>query len=197
LASRHDEHSGISVVLVPGLDQDSVVLDLAAVLGGLVGDRFEVIVVADAAPAWVADLQARAPGLPLRVVNGTHMGDGCDAAAYELIFVGAADGKFDVRELNHLLDAIERGADVAAGYRPRRMDALVRQFQRLGWKIDVDCAFELLRRSVWQELARTPQSSWCCTELLARVRRLGFRVAEVPVSPRRRTIGTPVSPVAA
>jgi hypothetical protein len=149
------------------------------------------------APDWLADLQARAPGLPLRLVDGAAIGDGCDAAAYDLIFVAAHDGQFDVRELNHLLEAIESGADVAAGYRPRRMDALVRPFQRLGWKVDVDCAFELLRSRVWRELARTQRKTVCCAELLSRVRGLGYRVAEVPVSHRRPSIGAPVSRVAA
>jgi hypothetical protein len=197
LAPKLDERGGISAVLLPGEIQDSTVLDLAAVLEGLVGARFEIILVCNETPAWVADVHARAPSLPLRVQSGVGVSAGCDAAAYELILVAAGDGQFDVRELNHLLEAIERGADVAAGYRPRRMDGLVRQFQRLGWKVEVDCAFVLLRRNVWQELARTPQSTWCCAELLARVRRLGFRVTEVPVSHRRPTIGAQVSRVAA
>ena len=77
----------------------------------------------------------------MRVVNGATIADGCDAASYDLIFVAAPDGQFDVRELNHLLDAIEDGADVAVGYRPRRTDVLVRRLQRWGWNLDVDCAY--------------------------------------------------------
>jgi hypothetical protein len=102
--------------------------------------------------------------------------------AYDLIFVAARDGQFDVRELNHLYDAIERGADVAAGYRPRRTDGLVRAFQRWGWGVDVDYAYELVRRDVWLDVRAYG------TELLGKARRLGYRVSEVPVSHRRPTL---------
>jgi hypothetical protein len=187
--------TGISAVLLPA-DQpfdESAVLDLAAVLEGLVGDRFEVILVCAPAHAEVDGLRARAPRLPLRVVDGASIADGCDAAQYELIFVAAGDGEFDVRELNHLLDAVEMGADVAVGYRPGRMDGLVRRFQRWGFKVQVDCAFALVRRGL---CSITPRSGWCWTELLAGARRSGYRVAEVPVSHRRPHIGVPLTSAA-
>ena len=119
--------------------------------------------------------------------------DGCDSARYELILVASDDGQFDVRELNHLLEAVEAGADVAAGYRPKRMDGLKRQFQRWGWKVDVDCAFVLLRRQAWQAVAATQDRAWCCAAVLSAVRHLGYRVAEVPVSHKRPTIGMPTA----
>jgi hypothetical protein len=183
--------AGISAVLLPQDDLESAVLDLAVVLEGLCADRFEIIVVSDDAP--VAELRAQAPRLPLRAVVGDSIVDGCDAARYELILVASNDGQFDVRELNHLLEKVEAGADVAAGYRPRRMDGLMRQFQRLGWKVDVDCAFVLLRQQVWQAVAVTTDKAWCCATLLPAIRHLGYRVAEVPVSHKRPTIGLPTA----
>jgi hypothetical protein len=184
---------GISAVLVPGEDLYSALLDLVAVLEGLVGDRFEILLVADRYSPDVADVVARTGGLPLRVIEGSTLSDGCDAARYDLIFVGAPDGQFDVRELNHLLEAIEQGADVAAGYRPRRADVFLRQLQRWGLNVDLDCAYELMRRAVWQRLKCEGRQTSCCAELLASARRLGFGVVEVPVSHRRPTIGAPVS----
>jgi hypothetical protein len=185
--------TGISAVLTPGADLDTSILDLAAVLHGLMADRFEIIVVTSAArPAdgLVTELEARSPGLPLRVVEGETLAVGGEVAAFNLIFVAAPDGEFDVRELNHLLEAIENGADVAAGYRPRPADGIFRRLQRWGVRAKIDCAFELFRRVVWNDLAvhgvayGTP-----CSDVLERVRRLGYRVAEVPVSNRRPTIG--------
>jgi hypothetical protein len=178
--------------MLPGEELDSAILDLAAVLEGLSGDQFEILLVGDAQAA-ADDVLARAPGLPLHVIDGKSIASGCDAALYDLIFVGTSDGQFDVRELNHLLEAIEHGADVAAGYRPRRMDAIVRQFQRFGWKVDVDCAFVLLRRNVWNDVAAPQQKEWCCAEVLANARRRGYHVVEVPVSHRRPTIGIETS----
>ncbi|MBV8718808.1 MAG: hypothetical protein JO020_03715 [Chloroflexi bacterium] len=187
--------TGISAVLADQAVDESAVLDLAAVLEGLVGGHFEVILVCANEPPEVAGLRARAPRLPLRVVFGRDVADGCDAAQYELIFVAAGDGQFDVRELNHLLDAVELGADVAVGYRPRRMDGLVRRFQRWGLKMPVDCAFALVRREACQQVQRA-SAAVCCANLLATVRRHGFRVAEVPVSHRRPQMGVPVTTAA-
>jgi hypothetical protein len=188
--------AGISAVVLPGHDLDGAILDLAAVLEGLVADHFEIILVCSDTPSEVADVRARAPQLPLRVVEGTSVADGCDAARYELIFVAAGDGQFDVRELNHMLDAVELGADVAVGYRPGRMDGLVRRFQRWGWRVGLDCAFSLFRREVWHTLKPRGFTGACCAELLAQARRCGFRVTEVPVSPRRPRIGVALTQAA-
>jgi hypothetical protein len=184
---------GISAVLLPGDDLESAVLDLVAVLEGLVGEHFEILLVGGDHALDVSGLRARGRGLPLRVIDGTTIADGCDVARYELVFVAAQDGQFDVRELNHLLDAIEQGADAAAGYRPRRTDPLVRQLHRWGWNVDLDCAYALLGRRVVQQLGRERRLGSYCTELVASARRLGFDVVEVPVSHRRPTIGSPVS----
>ena len=56
---------GISAVLLPRDDLESAVLDLAAVLEGLVADRFEILLITPE-PPFASNLQARAPGLPLR-----------------------------------------------------------------------------------------------------------------------------------
>jgi hypothetical protein len=180
------QQAGISALLVGKQDIDRAVLDLAAVLDGLTPERFEIIVLGEAAGS-LSELRARAPGLPIRCGS-----DGADPR-YDLIFVAARDGQFDVRELNHLMDAIEGGAEVAAGYRPRRTDAIVRRLQRWGCNVDVDCAFALVRRAVWQTLTAQVRYSYPCAELSTTARRLGFRVAEVAVSQRRPTIGVAVS----
>jgi hypothetical protein len=169
----NDRAHGIS-----GIDVERAALDLVAVLEGLVDSRFEILLV-DASRELTLNLQAR--GLPVQVASDASTTD----TAYDLVFVASQDGEFDIRELNHLLDAIEDGADLAAGYRPRRTDAIVRAFQRWGWNVDVDCAFALVKSCLWQSLRKS-----CCAELVAAARRSGHRVTEVPVSHRRPTIGT-------
>jgi hypothetical protein len=174
---------GISAILQSRCDIDSAVLDLSAVLEGLVGDRFEIIIVgADALTA--AELLGRARRVPLKLVNDRGVAEGCAAATYELILIAAEDGQFDVRELNHLLEAVEAGADIAVGYRRRVTDAITHALQRLGWKTDVDCALTLARRDVWERLHCAAPSE---------ARKLGYRVSEVPVRDRRPTIGAPVA----
>jgi hypothetical protein len=186
------ERPGISAILMGSEAARESVLDLAAVLEGLVSGNFEIIVVgASSAPTTdaLSDLRASARGLPLRFLEARSAARGCDAAVYDLIFVRVADGAFDVRELNHLLEAVENGADVAVGYRPRRTDGIVRRLQRWGWQIDVDSAFGLFRRGLCYEVRRYSSA----TALLWRVRQLGHRVVELPVGHRRSTIGIPAS----
>jgi hypothetical protein len=187
-ADEHEEAAGISAVLVANEDLDRAILDLAAVLDGLAHDHFEIILVGDAeqTDGVLADMRARVPRLPLVSATGRI------APRYELIFAAARDGQFDVRELNHLLEAVEGGADVAAGYRPRRTDGIVRQLQRWGWHVDVDCAFALFRRAVWQRLQSNARAN-LCAEMSSGARRLGFRVTDVPVSPARPRIDVQVS----
>jgi hypothetical protein len=186
--------AGISAVLMQGRDDlGTTVLDLAAVLEGLVPRAFEIILVS-ASPyetaATADELRARSPGLPVRVVRGETIADGCDAASFGLIFVASPDGQFDVRELNHLLDAIERGADVAAGYRPRRGDAILRRLQRWGLHVNVDCAYELIRQPAWRELARRLEADRRPSHAdVMNLRRFGFDVAEVPVRHGRPALG--------
>src|SRR5690242_6043400 len=102
---------GMSAVVLPGHNLEQAVLDLAAVLEGLVYQNFEILLVTREGH-YLAELQARAPWLPVRIVDGEFVGDGCAVAARDLIFVATSDGRFDVRELNRLLEAIDGGADV-------------------------------------------------------------------------------------
>lgn len=201
---------GISAVVFvpPGqAELDAALLDLAAVLDGLVFDNFE-IVVSEAVPSQrvsdvLAELRVRFPRLPLRLLEGSHADQAAalsaafGSVAYDLIFVTSADGQYDVRELNHLLEAIEQGADLALGYRPKRADSIARRLDGWGWNLlinlvfgptarDVDCAFKLFRHNVWQRVGmRSRGTATFYTELLVRARRLGFRIEEVPVKHHR------------
>ena len=213
-AAQRDIQPGISaVVYAPPrhAELDAAVLDLAAVLDGLVFDNFEIVVV-EATPSQriadvVAELRVRFPNLPLRLLEG-HFPDQAAAlsaafgtAAYDLIFVTSADGQYDVSELNHLLEGIEHGADLVIGYRSKRADSFARRLDGWGWNLlinlvfgqtarDVNCAFKLFRQNVWQRVnmpARGPATFYA--ELLVRARNLGFQVVEVPVTHHRAADG--------
>jgi Glycosyl transferase family 2 len=214
---KGDNLPGISAVLVAHAGYtalEGAVLDLAAVLDGLVYGNFEIIVVEAAASTDTADvveqLRVLYPTLPLRLEEGEHVGQaaalaaGFDAAVYDLILAVGTNGEFDVRETNHMLEAIENGADLAIGYRPQRADGVVRRLYGWGWNVlvcllfgktgrDVDCLFKLFRTVAWQRVDIHPrepgQNLTFNAELLVRARRLGFRVAEVPVSHRRPPAG--------
>ena len=206
---QRDAQPGISAVLAAHADSTDLegdVLDLAAVLDGLVVRQFR-----DhrrrgrrhrhRSPSRWPTCALATPICRCACSRATHAGQaaawaaGFDAAAYDLILVTTADGQFEVRESNHLLDAIEHGADLAIGYRARRADSFVRRVQGWGWNVlvrllfgttgrDVDCPVRLFRKAVWQRLAMHPRQPTPIfnAEFLVRARRMKFQVAEVPLT---------------
>jgi hypothetical protein len=187
---------GISAVLSSHVQTpltEEALLDLAAVLDGLVGETFEIIV-ADGPSDMLDSLLVRFPNLPLRILESPDHDPaaGIATATYDLILHVSADGTFDVRELNHFLEAVEHGAELAIGYRAHTV-------KRFAWYVlgyllfgrtarDVDCPFKLFRRAVWQRTGMAPRGvdRWFSTRLIVRARRLGFRVAELPVKQVQR-----------
>jgi glycosyltransferase involved in cell wall biosynthesis len=190
------------------------VLELAMHLGALAGNgRYEIVVVDDASHDGTAqtleELHARRLGLPLVVVThernrgyGTALARGYDAAHNELIFVTSGARQFDVAELAAFLAEIDAGADLAIGWRRKPADPPLRRAGAWGWKLlvnglfghtarDVDCAFMLIRRRVWESLTVHARGAAFSAELLIKARRLGFRVKELPVSHFPRTAGGP------
>jgi glycosyltransferase involved in cell wall biosynthesis len=190
---------------------------LAGVLRDLQAD-FEIVVVDDGSRdrtgPILAALAASEPALRLRVVShpenrgyGAALASGFDAAAKELIFFTDGDEQFDVRELARFLDEMDPATHLVIGYRARRADPLVRLVNARGWKLlvnglfgytarDVDCAFKLFRRRVWQSLTVHARGATFSAEFLVKARRLGFRVKELPVShfPRRAGSATGARP---
>jgi glycosyltransferase involved in cell wall biosynthesis len=205
----------ISAVL-PAYNEGAViertVRHVASVLRDLATD-FEVIVTNDGSrdttAQVLADLQEREPGLHLRVVTheqnrgyGAALASGFDAARKDLIFLTDGDKQFDVAELGDFLPAMDSQTDMVIGWRRNRADPLMRKFNALGWKTlvnllfgytarDVDCAFKLFRRRVWESLTVYARGATFSAELLIKARRLGFRVKELPVSHLPRTAGRP------
>jgi len=178
-----------------------------------VAQDFEVIVSNDGSRdqtgAILADLQQRAPELHLHIVThptnrgyGAALASGFDAATKDLIFLTDGDKQFDVTELRGFLPAMDGQTDLVIGWRLKRADPPMRKLNALGWKLlvntlfgytarDVDCAFKLFRRRVWQSLTVYARGATFSAEFLIKARRLGFRVTELPVSHYPRTAGSP------
>ena len=112
------------------------------------------------------------------------------------------DKQFDVAELSQLLPAMDAQTDLVIGWRRNRADPPMRKLNALGWKLlvnllfgytarDVDCAFKLFRRPVWESLTVHARGATFSAEFLIKARRLGFHVKEMPVSHLPRTAGSP------
>lgn len=129
-------------------------------------------------------------GLPAAVQTG------CD-----WVVLMDADGQFDIRELELLLDiAGDRGIDLVAGHRIRRADSAIRKLNAWLWSNtarlllgirvhDVDCAFKLIHRRVLEAITLQGEAAVVSPELLAKAARAGFTIAEVPVSHYPRHAG--------
>jgi hypothetical protein len=123
-----------------------------------------------------------------------------------LVFFTDADGQFDFGELGGFLDLIQ-SVDVVAGYRINRCDPLVRRLNARAWNYlvrmlfyvpvrDIDCAFKLFRREVFDGLELESVGAMVNTELMVKIGRSGYRLVEVGVShyPRRAGVARGAHP---
>src|ERR1700737_1695252 len=166
----------ISAVL-PAYNEEAIiernVRHVPAVLKAQASD-FEIIVSNDGSrdntAGVLVDLQAREPGLHLRIVThernrgyGAALASGFDAARKDLVFLTDGDKRCDVAELPDFFPARDGQPDPVIGWRRKRADPPMRKLNALGWKLlvnllfgytarDVDCAFKLFRRRVWESM---------------------------------------------
>jgi glycosyltransferase involved in cell wall biosynthesis len=201
--------------ILPAYNEEAViersVRHVAAVLAGLVED-FEVIVTddgsRDSTGEILASLQKDCPELRLRVVThprnmgyGAALASGFDAAQKELIFFTDGDKQFDVAELGDFLPEMDHLTDMVLGWRRQRADPPLRLLNALGWKLlvnslfgytarDIDCAFKLFNRGVWESLSVQARGATFSAEFLIKARRRGFRIKERPVTHLPRMAGT-------
>ena len=185
----------------------SLVVLAAAVVRDLTDD-WEIIVVNDASPDHtpliLGELTRYVPHL--RIVEhernrgyGGALRSGFAAATKEYVFYTDGDAQYDVRELRSLWEN-RSDADLVNGYKIARADPLHRiiigriyhHIVRLAFRlhvVDVDCDFRLLRRSVFERVELTRDSGVICVELMTKIEKNGFRIAEVPVHHYHRLHG--------
>jgi len=173
-------------------------------------DDYEVIVVNDGSRDRTKEVvEALAATNPrIRCVShpqnrgyGEALRTGFSSSTKELIFFTDGDKQFDVNEIARFLPEIE-DADMVIGYRRPRQDPPIRILYAIGWKLlvttlfgyaarDVDCAFKLFRREVWESVNVNSGGATFSAELLVKARRKGYRVKELRVTHLPRTAGSP------
>ena len=180
-----------------------------AVLEALHAD-YEVIIVNDGSADQTgprAD-QIAAEHPRVRVVHhprnlgyGAALQSGFRAATKDLVFYTDGDAQFDLSELPPLLPLMQE-YDIVSCYRMNRQDNFVRRLNgRLWTKVtgllfslhlrDIDCAFKLYRRAIFDGLKMESTGALISTEILARAVRKGYRITQRGVHHYPRTAGQP------
>jgi glycosyltransferase involved in cell wall biosynthesis len=175
---------------------------------------WEILLVDDAstdATGEIADAMAaedpriRVAHHPVNRKLGGSIRTGLDLARHELVLYSDADLPFDLGEAAKACRLLRMyRADIVSAYRHDRTgEGVIRALYSYGynWLVravfglrirDVNFAFKLCRRRVFEHVRLESEGSFIDAELLARASRMGFRVIQFGVDyfPRTRGIST-------
>jgi len=210
LDSSYQGAVSISVFLPCYNEQDNVgrtVEQAITVLESLNID-FELIIVDDGsfdATCKIADKIAaqnkrvKAVHHPTNLGYGAALQSGFKAATKELVFYTDGDGQFDIKEMPPLLPLIAQ-YDIVSCYRLNRQDSFIRKINAWCWtklvcflfgmKIrDIDCAFKLYKREIFDNIKLSSTGALIDAEILARAVLKGYTITQKGVHHYPRTAG--------
>ena len=169
---------------------------------------FEIIVVNDGSrdgtEAEVRQMMKRVS--QLKLINhpanrgyGAALRSGFYAAKYPWVFYTDSDGQFEIADLEKLLPLTDK-YDIVARYRVNRQDPLMRIFiarvynlvirLALGLSIrDVDCAFKIYRKRVFEKIKLMSETGLVDAEVLVKAKCAGFTIGQTGVRHFPRTRG--------
>jgi glycosyltransferase involved in cell wall biosynthesis len=198
-------------VILPAYNEEQNLrhaVDSARMVLSQIATDWEIIIVddgsSDGTPALCDELVTQCD--KVRVIRhasnkgyGAALTSGIFAARHELIFFTDADGQFDLRELERLIEWADE-YDIVMGYRRKRRDPWHRIINAFGWNVlirlvfgvrvrDVDCAFKLFRRAVFDHVQIRSAGAMINAEILAQATRFGMKMREIQVSHYPRSYG--------
>lgn len=171
-------------------------------------DDFEVIIVNDGSTDRTGEIADRlaAEHSEVRAVHnhpnlgyGGALQRGFREATKPWVFYTDGDGQFDFEEIDRLLPLLDR-YDIVSAYRIGRQDSLIRKINAACWTAlvsvvfglwlrDIDCAFKIFPRKLFDEIEMRSQGALIDAEILARAKRLGYRTGQTGVHHYPRTAG--------
>jgi glycosyltransferase involved in cell wall biosynthesis len=180
-----------------------------AVLDELTPD-YEVIVINDGSADRTGEIADKlaAANRHIKAVHhpknrgyGGAVQSGIKASTKKLVFFSDGDGQFDVGELPQLLPLMKE-YDIIACYRLNRQDPWIRKLNAFCWTTlvnlvfhmrirDIDCAFKLFKREVFDNMQLCSTGALISAEILARAVRKGYRITQKGVHHYPRTAGVP------
>ena len=166
---------------------------------------FEIIIVNDGSSdktGEVADRLASGDG-KIRVVHhernlgyGAAIRSGINACKKEYVFFTDGDNQFDVSQLSLFVPLISK-YDGMIGFRLNRQDNFIRKANAWAWNRlvqwmfglkarDIDCAFKLFHRKVFEKIQLESSGAMISTEMLVKIKKNRYRLHEIGVhhSPR-------------
>jgi glycosyltransferase involved in cell wall biosynthesis len=208
--SNRPDVASISVFFPCYNEQDNVARTIEQALAVLEKSDadFEVIIVDDGSAdntGRIADEIAERNNRVKVIHHSTNLGygaalqSGFKAAAKKLVFYTDGDGQFDISEMPPFLPLIGQ-YDIVSCYRLNRQDNLIRRINGWCWtklvcllfgmKIrDVDCAFKLYKREIFDNIELSSTGALIDTEILARAVRKGYTITQKGVHHYPRTAG--------
>lgn len=180
----------------------------AVAVGRQVADDLEVLIVNDGSRDRTGELADRlAAEMPeVRAVHnrpnqgyGGALTRGFREATKNWIFYTDGDGQFDLNELPRLLPLLE-SHDVVSCYRLDRQDPWVRKLNAWAWSTlvnllfsirlrNIDCAFKIYPKPFIDGITLHSRGALIDTEMLAKARNRGLRIAQLGVHHYPRTAG--------
>lgn len=176
---------------------------------------FEIIIVEDGSPdrtGEVADeLAARHPNV--RVIHheknrgyGAALKTGFTNARYDWVFYTDGDNQFDLQELKKFV-ALTPFTSIVAGFRINKQYSPYRKFTSAVYNMvlrvlfdirdrDVDCAFKIYRRDLFDKIVIESQDAFIDAEIAIKARLLNYTSTEVGVThlPRLDGVSTGARP---
>jgi glycosyltransferase involved in cell wall biosynthesis len=191
-------------------EQDNIrrVYESAAKVLGHIGVDYQVILVDDGSTdqtphiidaVAVADSRVTVVHHPTNLGYGAAIQSGIRTATKTLVFFTDGDGQFDLNELPPLLPLMKE-YDIVSCFRLNRQDGLLRKFNAWCWTSlvcflfrmkfkDINCAFKLHRRRIFDDMELRSTGALINAEILARATRRGYAITQVGVHHFPRTRG--------
>ncbi len=139
---------------------------------------------------------------PTNLGYGAALQSGFRAATRELVFYTDGDGQFDINEMPALLPLMNE-YDIVSCFRINRQDNIIRKINAWCWTRlvnllfgmrirDIDCAFKLYKREIFDNIEISSKGALIDTEILARAVRKGYRITQRGVHhyPRKAGVQT-------
>jgi glycosyltransferase involved in cell wall biosynthesis len=173
-----------------------------------ISDDFEVIIVNDGSKDKTGEIADRLAAKHERVRavhNNPNLGyggalqRGFRESTKAWVFYTDGDGQFDFAEIPQLLPLLER-YDIASAYRLDRKDSMIRKLNAFAWTTlvntafglwlrDIDCAFKIFPRKLFDEIEMKSTGALIDTEILSRAKQAGYTIGQIGVHHYPRTAG--------